>query len=991
MKARDELTIRRALKAGGLTPRQELNARRALRDNPEDVSDIIQMLQPQQSYRRGKLPDLKVASQSRDEQVFDTSSGIKNAALRASLSMAETPAEEELRLRNEFGLVEADYMRDSRGRLALTPSGGEKLGVDLSKPTLIDESGLSRYDFADLAGIGPEVAGGIAGAIAGQIAIPVPVLGAAIGAGAGASFGQGAEEVVETVSGLQMQSAEEVAKDMATEFAIGFISDATLGAFGAVARGGKGAFKAGKGLTDEELEVAAKSIDMGIEPTLSAIRAPSVVARQQGIIEKIFGTSPRLKKNNEVMQSKIAELRAKVGAANDEEVGKILLEATGKRLKTLQRAQRDAQKAVMQNLRGLGDELGAAASKNANLDNEIFDILAGAQRAFDDEVTRAFKPIDDALEVAGAGEAFIDVKNIKATAEEFASVEKAAIKGGQAPMLKSAIDAVNTLGENASYMQIYKARKALNDIMAQTRSKTERDAINQMLRQMDAKLSHNNVKTFLETAGNQITDADKEILLKASASLDNARKVYNEGAKIFEDIESAGVIKNLAAKAKGGATPGVDDVTLDKIIKNNKPKVLERALQAVEYGASKQAQKMSSEQFRDKIASQWLNDALASSGLVKGADFDPTKFKGAAFAKAVKDLGRTADVLFGSEADKVRNLANLIEKTSVSNLDQTVVNQLMRELPTNAPVLTKMNVLLNAQKQMAETQTSRALSKLQSGDLNAVEAAELIANNSTTATDISKIMSAFDPEDAAGKEAIRKIQGNYMERLISDFGDTMTTDGKQLGAFAQRLLKANEGGKLKAIFGEEVGEDMAEFARVLDFNARSAVGGDLVAANIAASPIQNLGKIVRYTIVGKLLSSGPYYKQITRDYKRLAAGKGREEKANILGRLISQSFTRGVAQFGGQELQAGAQEAERQISSVIDSSGIGAQIESLASQVTNPNISSSLPQDVNQGLGAADFYGIPQQASQPSLREQAKNSPALARALGIEGGTAGLL
>ena len=154
------------------------------------------------------------------------------------------------------------------------------------------------------------------------------------------------------------------------------------------------------------------------------------------------------------------------------------------------------------------------------------------------------------------------------------------------------------------------------------------------------------------------------------------------------------------------------------------------------------------------------------------------------------------------------------------------------------------------QRAARDEQRSIVLRKLQTGDINPIEAAELVANRSTTATDIKKIFNAFEGDEAA----LQKIRGNYMERLIADFGDTLTTDGKALGAFAKRLLDANEGGKLSAIFGEEMGKDMAKFAKILDFNSRTAAGGDLVAANIAASPIQNLGKLLRFGLIARRVS-----------------------------------------------------------------------------------------------------------------------------------------
>jgi hypothetical protein len=419
---------------------------------------------------------------------------------------------------------------------------------------------------------------------------------------------------------------------------------------------------------------------------------------------------------------------------------------------------------------------------------------------------------------------------------------------------------------------------------------------------------------------------------------------------------------------------------MDKIIRNNKPLVLQRTLNAIEFAAAKGIKgkggaSLNKEAFREQLAGQWLNDALSTSGLSRLDDFDPTKFKPAAFAKAVKDLGKTADVLFGADAAKVKTLANQMEKIGLSNMKQADMDAIIAQIGDEAPLAEKLQALVGLQRAARDEQRSSALRKLQTGDLNPVEAAELIANRSTSATDIKKIFNAFEGDEAA----LQKIRGNYMERLISDFGDSLTTDGKALGAFAKRLLDADEGGKLSVIFGEEMGKDMAKFARILDFNSRTAAGGDLVAANIAASPIQNLGKLAKFTIIGRLLQSGPYYRQIVRDYEKLAAGETAEAKARILGRLIAQSL--------GQQSQEGVREAEQQIETVvgdaIDTTGIGQQIQQLQQQVTNPNNSS--------GMAQAPVVPPQQPAAQPTLRQRAAQNPAVARTLGITGGTAGLI
>jgi hypothetical protein len=910
---------------------------------------------------------------------IDTKSGIQRAGFRAELSLAETDADQVLVLK-KYGLDESDFLRDNRGRLAVTPEGAAKLGVDASKLTLIDEEGFSRNDISDLAGIAPEIIGGVAGAITGQIAIPIPILGAAFGAGIGAGGGQGAEEIFEAVRGTQAQTDEEVLKDVATEATIGFLADATFGLLGGAIRKVKGGVKPGKGLTDEELKTIGESLEMGLTPTLAAIKAPSLVARQQGIAEKAFGTSDRLKANHDNMQSLLAGLRARVGAGTDEEVGEILINATGKEAEALKVAERQAQESVIKTLDDLAQEIGAAAEKNLTLEDDTFRILASASKAFDDQMTNLWKPIDAAL-VKGVGtDKLIPIDRLKVMAAEVAEMQKPGLAGGTFLDLQSALKTVKSLKGTESFQQLYAARKSLNDILAKTSSKTEADAITPMIKELDARLSVNNIEDVISASGKSVTPEGAEILRRASERLNVARGQYKRGATIFDELESAGVVRGLRSKTNAGESISIDDIRMDKIIKNDKPKVLDRTLQAIRLanGGTGRNADAAAEQFRKQLAGEWLRDTLNKSGINALDNYAPETFKGAAFAKAVKDLGRTADNLFGPDAGKIKQLAKQIDRTSLSNMDQAVVQQILKE-GADGNLVGTMQRLVNAQKEIFEANKSSAFKKLSSGNLNAIEAAELIAHRSTSASDITKIVKSFDADPAA----LEKIRGNYMETLIADFGESLTTDGKSLGAFANRLLDANEGGKLTAIFGQEMGEDMAKFARVLALNAKTAPGGDLVAANIAASPLQNVGKIVRFGIFTKVLSSGGYYDDIMKQYRKEILGESPDEKAKILGRLMGQAFKNASIQAPPQVVQEGMNEAEKQIRAVADNSGLTAQLSAIQNQMTAPNAASS--------LGGVNVTQPAAPAGTSTIRQQAAANPGVAQALGIRGSTAGLL
>ena len=79
-------------------------------------------------------------------------------------------------------------------------------------------------------------------------------------------------------------------------------------------------------------------------------------------------------------------------------------------------------------------------------------------------------------------------------------------------------------------------------------------------------------------------------------------------------------------------------------------------------------------------------------------------------------------------------------------------------------------------------------------------------------------------------------------------------------------MDSNNSGKLKEFFGENLAKDMFAFGKEMDFVSRTVQGGDLVAANIAASPLQNLGKIARYALLNRILGDRNFYKDVLEKY-----------------------------------------------------------------------------------------------------------------------------
>jgi len=175
-----------------------------------------------------------------DKEQFDYESGVQAPWLRMKLGAMETLGGKERVLEEAVG--GEGFTRNSKGDLALTPKGLERLGIQptSTKNVIIDESGFSFNDFSDFAGIYGPIIGSIGGSIftrgklkpqnPGLKHISTKQLGIiSAGTGAGAAAGKAAEEATEYVAGLQDNTPGEVAELLAKEAAIGAAGEAVFG------------------------------------------------------------------------------------------------------------------------------------------------------------------------------------------------------------------------------------------------------------------------------------------------------------------------------------------------------------------------------------------------------------------------------------------------------------------------------------------------------------------------------------------------------------------------------------------------------------------------------------------------------------------------------------------------------------------------------------------------------------------------------------------
>ena len=171
--------------------------------------------------------------------------------LRAQLSRAETPREQETVLENFVG--SSGFTRNTKGQVALTPVGLEELGLPIQNRTLsdgtsiplntvIDENdfGLQTGDLADFAGI----AGPITGAITFMLPQARVIKGLTslfggrdriarmFAAGTGSAVGKAGEEALDYQEGFQLQERDELKDLFGGEFLFGSIGQGIGELFG---------------------------------------------------------------------------------------------------------------------------------------------------------------------------------------------------------------------------------------------------------------------------------------------------------------------------------------------------------------------------------------------------------------------------------------------------------------------------------------------------------------------------------------------------------------------------------------------------------------------------------------------------------------------------------------------------------------------------------------------------------------------------------------
>jgi hypothetical protein len=190
-------------------------------------------------------------------------------------------------------------------------------------------------------------------------------------------------------------------------------------------------------------------------------------------------------------------------------------------------------------------------------------------------------------------------------------------------------------------------------------------------------------------------------------------------------------------------------------------------------------------------------------------------------------------------------------------------------------------------------------------------------------------------------------------------------------------------------------ENLREFSRIMKFIAKDTPNSNLVASNMTANVLNNVGKIARIGILGNLVSNQRALSQLAR-VNGATKSLPDSQRLTILSQAVSNMFKQSSSQTTNEVMQEGT----RQLKTSIDNSKISqelANIKNQANQSQNifninqqPGPQPQLPQNIttqpNLTSGENEF-----QRYNANIRQRAAQNPAVAASLLGGLGSAGLL
>ena len=899
---------------------------------------------------------------------FDTTTGVSNFSLRAALSVAENDEEEDAIMAKQ-GFTSDEFTRDKRGRLALTPTGASKLGINTEKNILIDEEGFSASDFTDLLGIVPELAGGVTGAVKGaaigsSFAPGVgTLLGGAIGAFVGGASGSLAEEAIEGVAGVSEQTAGEIATDAVVEGGIAAGGELLFGipilVFKGLAPSGKRFIKEA---SEEELKFTAEAMEKGYIPTRTTLKVNPIAAKQEQLTESVSGVSPRLRQVHQAMKRDTEKLRSIIDDAavqgSDKEAGELFIDFAENAGFRYIRAKNAAMKNIGASVERAAEDIAGSFRTGSTVSDDLYNFLADSVKAFDDEAARQFATIQEVTNsTLGKQKNFIPTNSITDVKELIESSFPARnLANAEDSIAQKLLDDLNEFGKKTNFNQVYTLRKKLLDVSKYTgdnlvdvnigRTIDNSTRLTQIFKlagnKLDNILTETELTAFAKAAKN-LTKADEQKLALAARELPSAREFFKEGMKQFESLSSTLSIPSLVGLVRGaartGEVPTVSPGLAMKMVTPGSTKALNNLKQAMTQGANAPGE-AAYNTIKEEIGKSWLRHTMQTTGFDTAT---PKIFKPSVLQREVDELGDVGNELFGAQTyNQIKSFARQFDDLKISKLDdETLIQALDNGLQVG--IRDALATAIDAAKKLSTFKNLKVRRGIANRNLKADEAADVVAAPGVTKFELEEIMRYYEGDEGA----LKTIRGHYLESMLQDVG--ATTNAKQMKELALRIEKADKNKKLNVIFGDDTGEQIRKFGKFVELASKNTSDSSLVAGGITASFFNNIGKILRITAIGQIFTGKRAIDDIIKAGKE--ASTGGEAAKRKFADMVTDYFR--VGQGVTQSMQEGVRDAESQLTALAKNTGVTQAVNRGLGQITNP-IRNVAPPAANTAVGNID-------------------------------------
>ncbi len=1015
MTPQEQLRQFRSLQNEQLSPQEQLKKFRASQDSGSSLG----------MERAKSFEELRASASDRDEGFdYETGAGGK---IRSLVSFGETPEEKELILRKMVG--EEGYTKDSKGRLALTEAGQVSQGMEpIGQNLILEEEGLSFRDVADFAGIAPETIGAVVGGILGA---PGLVTGAA-GAAAGAGLGQAAEEGIESLLGIQRQSLGEIGGDVLKEAALAGTLDFAGNAIfklgkAAIGAAGKGVNAGARAMGQVERELGADQANLALKimdadvpglPSYGAAGLPAGLSKTSQIAGAIGGNEQkRAMANIRFALNERDKLLGEAGISTVDDLARVIKNSVPQKAKQLESGLKSAQDAHMKAIDDTISMLTKTTKTGGEIDDFVLDSLVKNYEEFMKQSKQQFKLVDDTLsEVKGpvtingvtkevvGGE--LPVFDIKAMQTRFGDIIDSQYAGANkvAPdeflEIGRQIDQLNSSGAKEGFTTfngLKELRKNINDTLMDPalgiKDTTPRRLLNSLKSDIDRMMNPENYKAGgLKITGLSGTKAERALaskkIKKAMSQLLDARDAYRGEIKLFNDLETLGIIRNLGDSGENvKLTAGR---LFDRI--TDSPK----RIAAVLNSAGSSISQISRDELRQTLAKSYLDDAL----LVANKDFgDPLAFNGVQFNNKIKKLGKSGKLLFGDQWDEVQKLSKALSFNGVKKIDDQMMQRIVAQNPSD-DIITTLRSVQDAQIGLEKALSSKALKNLADGTIEPEEAATILLNKNTSASQMDRVMKFFDGNDAA-KETIKRT-------IVSDILGSVDEDIFVNEAAASSLQKALQSYKpemLNKVLGKQQVADIKELSDMLILlsdtgkTGAGSLAADAIRTGMVTNPAKNFKKGIRFKALNYVLNNP----QTIRSAIELKAGRtSPQATAQSLSQVLNESFAQVTgsgaslterATGAGQGLLAGLQAANRGKTAIRQGGAraLLADQEAVGPAPTRTSVPEVAMPTVMEDLQITKSIDPRFAQQQINLRERAKSNPYIASALLGGLGNAGLL